>query len=85
MKRITLIDMRSHDSTRGTSTEREIEMLVDSITDFNGYSLRFWQDVRVYGLREAILYLQNNYGGRRNSWDQLYVVVEGNYNIKVKP
>ena len=37
------------------SRERVIEMMVDSICNFNlGISVQFWKDVRLYGIRPAI-------------------------------
>ena len=60
-KRLYLSELEQIDNKHNDSFVRAIEMIVDSITNFDGYSIQFWTDVRTYGLYEAILYLTNSY------------------------
>lgn len=61
-KRIYLNMIERLDQQKGESNVRELEMIVDSITLAAGeqpYTMQFFQDCRVYGVKEARLYLQN--------------------------
>jgi hypothetical protein len=59
-KRIFKRDMDSYDERNDESTVRELEMLVDGCLMDQGYAIQFWRDMDLYGLREAILYLQRS-------------------------
>lgn len=54
------IDNFYQDDEDNGSNVRLIEMIVDDITGNDGYSMQFWQDVKIYGLSEAIMYLQQH-------------------------
>ena len=43
--------------------ERELEMAVDS-TDCGAYAIQFFQDLSLYGIDEAVLYLRNFLGDK---------------------
>jgi hypothetical protein len=58
-KRLFLKALQDYDASHGTHFVREMEMTVESGLKDTGYSMQFWQDVRVYGLKEAVLYLKN--------------------------
>lgn len=58
---ITLQRLQKLDEKRQSSNVRLIEMVVDKITNHDGYSMQFWRDVEICGLREAIMYLHNKY------------------------
>lgn len=60
-RRIYLRKLQELDKKRGSSNVRLIEMIVDKITNNDGYSMQFWKDVEICGLREAIMYLHNQY------------------------
>lgn len=57
-RRVTLQFLQRIDSERGTSYVRELEMEVDAIPD-RGAVMQFWDDVRLYGVKEAVLYVRN--------------------------
>src|SRR6516162_6029738 len=40
------------------SRVRRLEMAVDACLDDQAYAIQFWQDVNLYGVREALSYLQ---------------------------
>ena len=64
------------DMQKSESNIRLIEMLVDScVSEINfptpGYAMQFWQDMRLYGLKEAIAYLDaaaERYGIRSDGY-----------------
>lgn len=58
--RITTNRLKKLDEKNGSSHIRLIEMIVDEITGNDGYSMQFWKDMEVCGLREAILYLEQH-------------------------
>lgn len=60
-KKFYLHDLQKHDTEKDDSVVRKLEMSVDSVVKDIGYSIQFWQDVKIYGVDEAILYLENNY------------------------
>lgn len=59
--RLTLNKMREYDLRFSQSSVRLMEMKVDACLrpGHANYSLQFWEDVRLYGLREAVLYIVN--------------------------
>jgi hypothetical protein len=61
MRRITLKVLESIDSRNDLFLIRGIEMTVESICIRidQAYQIQFWEDVRLYGLKEAIVYLDN--------------------------
>jgi len=61
-KRVTLKIMRAYDASHDSSLVRELEMAVDALTKSDGYSVQFWRDVELYGLREALIYLKEHVG-----------------------
>lgn len=60
-RRVYLHKLQELDKKCGSSNIRLIEMIVDGITNNDGYSVQFWRDVEICGLREAIMYLHNKY------------------------
>ncbi len=68
-KRVSLNQLRKHDSDHDDSIMRELEMLVEGNLIITGYSIQFWQDVRLYGVDEAILYIRNGPYGDANAID----------------
>ncbi len=60
-KCIYLATLRQYDEKHGESNVRLVEMLVDSLVAEidSRYSLQFWHDVSMYGLKKAIVYLDN--------------------------
>ncbi len=52
-------DLEQHDRNQSDSTIRLLEMTVDNVVPETGYSVQFWQDVKLYGVDEAILYLKD--------------------------
>lgn len=60
-KKYYLYDLEKYDAENDASIIRELEMSVDSVIRDIEYSVQFWKDVRLYGVEEAILYLENNY------------------------
>ncbi len=60
-KRITLAILRKYDAEHeDSSIVRALEMEADSAITAPGYSLQFWRDVQLYGVDEAILYVENS-------------------------
>jgi hypothetical protein len=58
-KRIYLRDLEKFDRENDECSVRSLEMTVDAATRrMPGYTIQFWTDVRVYGLDEAILFLE---------------------------
>ena len=57
-KRITLRMLEEMDKRDVASRVRRLEMAVDGCVTTTAYSMQFWNDVRLYGIREALLYLQ---------------------------
>lgn len=53
-------NLENHDREKDDSTIRQLEMSVDSVAPSIEHSLQFWKDVRLYGVDEAILYLEYN-------------------------
>lgn len=53
-KAVHLKDLESRDLVR------ELEMLQESVPQPTGYTIQFWRDVQLYGLREAMMYFANN-------------------------
>lgn len=51
--------LQEYDLANDTSHVREIEMAVDASLLDTAYAVQFWKDVRMYGLKEAVLYLRN--------------------------
>lgn len=74
-KRITLSMLQSHDEAKGDSVVRELEMAVDGACNTPGYPVQFWNDVRIYGVEEAIQYFVNGgYGDVapvRECWERI--------------
>lgn len=60
-KKYYIYDLEKYDAENDASIIRELEMSVDSVIRDIEYSVQFWKDVRLYGVEEAILYLENNY------------------------
>lgn len=58
-KRIFKRDMDAYDKHNGESNVRELEMLVDAVAPEAGYVIQFWRDMDTYGLREAVMYVEN--------------------------
>jgi len=82
-KGIDDIDLRmlmQHDKKTGDSMVREFEMATDMLLTSPGYQLQFCQDVRLYGVREAILYVKNGNHGDweaiQQEWDRIKVRYE---------
>lgn len=62
-KRITLAQIRAYDAANIKNESclvRQLEMEVDYLTINDGYSVQFFRDLNLYGLREAIRYLKNH-------------------------
>lgn len=57
-KRITLQMLKNWDNQHDSSIVRELEMSVDAVLIDSTYSIQFWKDVELYGIREALQYLQ---------------------------
>lgn len=59
--RIRMTELEKMDERFDTSMIREIEMTVDAIvTRINPiYGIQFWRDVQLYGIKEALMYLDN--------------------------
>lgn len=65
-KRITLKDVESWDLKHKTSHVRELEMAVDAC-NVGSFSLQFFNDCRLYSLKEACSYLCNYMDGEGRS------------------
>ncbi len=59
LERANLKTLRELEEKHDESYVREIEMVADLALTAPGYSLQFWRDVQLYGMREAILYVRN--------------------------
>ena len=71
-KRYYLHDLEKYDAENDASIIRELEMSVDSVIRDIDYSVQFWKDVRLYGVEEAILYLENNYHNSiKTTWNSI--------------
>jgi hypothetical protein len=57
-KKIFLRDMRQHDLAHGECLVRELEMTVDGELREAAYSVQFWRDMELYGIDEAMDYLE---------------------------
>ena len=66
--RIKLRALMEHDRIHGDCIVRQFEMATDMLLTSPGYQLQFWQDVRLYGVREAILYVKN---GEHGDWEAI--------------
>lgn len=57
--RLTQRLIEAIDTQKGTSYLRQIEMTVDQVvTHYDpAYGVQFWRDVAIYGLKEAMMYL----------------------------
>lgn len=51
--------LEEYDRINDSCLVRLLEMKVDAIVPQAGYSVQFWKDVRLYGVDEAIRYLQD--------------------------
>lgn len=56
-KRLTLMRLRKWDDEHDTCLVRELEMLVDAVLIVSAYSPQFWTDVRLDGVKEAMMLL----------------------------
>lgn len=72
--------LMEHDRIHDDCMVREFEMLTDILLITPMYQLQFWQDVRLYGVREAILYVKNGNHGDweaiQREWDRIKVRIE---------
>jgi hypothetical protein len=66
MARLTSTKLHEYDLANGSSYFREIEMTVDGMANDAGIIIQFWDDVDVYGFREAIMLLRNYIGDHEN-------------------
>ena len=73
MKRIFYKDLVEYDRRKGTSLVRELEMEVDGALTTPHYSVQFWKDVRLYGLREAVAYVRN---GNHGDADKIQAAID---------
>lgn len=81
-KKYYLRDLRKIEQAQGESWVRLLEMHTDSILDYNaGKTIQFWEDVKLYGVDEAILYVRN--GGDvqaanaiQREWEAIRVRIE---------
>lgn len=74
---INLRMLMEHDRRHEDCMVREFEMAIDDRFPDPAYALQFWQDVRLYGVREAILYVKNGNHGDweaiQREWDRIKV------------
>lgn len=59
-KRATLRKLEQYDLANDTSWVRTIEMYGDAVMCNHPYTVQFWNDVKLYGLDEALTYLVNS-------------------------
>ena len=59
MRRLMLSTAHKMDLDHGTSNVRSIEMTLDIGEKAQGICLQFFRDWATYGLREALIYLEN--------------------------
>ncbi len=62
--RMLLRDLRAFEAAHEEDEDlscivRQIEMTVDSLAGYGPHVIQFWRDVELYGLREAIIYLED--------------------------
>lgn len=76
-----LVHLKAHDAKTDDSLVRELEMAVDMAFTSPGYAIQFWQDVQLYGIWEAILYVKNGKHGNaatiQAEWDRIKIRIEG--------
>jgi hypothetical protein len=82
LERAKLHTLRQLDAKHGESYVREIEMAADVALTTPNYSVQFWRDVAVYGMREAILYVRNGDYGDADAilakWDDVQKRIRAN-------
>ncbi len=81
LERATLATLWKIDVAQDASYVREIEMTADTALTSPGYSVQFWRDVQVYGMREAILYVRNGNHGDADAlltkWNEIQARIIG--------
>jgi len=55
--------LKAYDRDNHTSIVRELEMEADLCIKLRGYVPQFWRDAEVYGVDEAITYVESNKAG----------------------
>lgn len=87
-KRLYFRDVEKYDAAHGTHNIREIEMIVDSaLTTYDpAYAMQFFADFRLYGLKEAMMYLENYVSrtGRTTAAYQQCFAELGQYRIRLQ-
>lgn len=77
---VNLRFLMNHDRIHGDCVIREFEMATDILLITPMYQIQFWEDVRIYGVREAILYVKNGNHGDweaiQREWDRIKVRIE---------
>ena len=72
---VRLHEMQKHDEVNRDETVRELEMIADGAITSSGYPVQFWQDVQLYGVDEAILYVRNGKHGNADiiskAWEEI--------------
>lgn len=74
-RNVRLVHLREHDLAHHASLVRELEMVADSAITATGYAVQFWTDVRIYGIDEAIMIVEDNKRGDasaiRAKWEEI--------------
>lgn len=72
MRTITLARIQRHDSERGTSLARSLEMTIDGIGHVagQGVTLQFWRDLDLYGIDAATVFVQRCLFARASGADK---------------
>lgn len=63
--------IEQYDAEHNKSLLRELEMLIDSICYDQGMVIQFFRDLKLYGIREAMAYLRQNFDTNPAKWPEL--------------